>query len=315
MATVQDKSVLQNAIQTDLADNNAGLISAEDVRENMDNIVESMAHIIANSDFATDGNAFQSNVRAEIVGGSHGLFIADSGIKFNSIGGDNIQYVPYPGNSGVRHDLLANLTTSDDHTQYLNVDGRRQMIGNLGLDSNWINSDGNNDGANTSSNKGLQFESVDASNETVHVGSQTKVEFDQDSSHMNSAKGVAKAWVSFDAHALSDPTPGSITVNSSFNISNIQTTGDGKFVIYFKNNIPVPYVAIGSSNSTTDNSAAVDFDLNTVGIVERATNYLTFVIRNDNGEYVNAKVNDLVVFGLSDDNEQEDPLVTTTPAP
>ena len=87
MATVQDKSVLQNAIQTDLADNNAGLISAEDVRENMDNIVESMAHIIANSDFATDGNAFQSNVRAQIVGGSHGLFIADSGIKFNSIGG------------------------------------------------------------------------------------------------------------------------------------------------------------------------------------------------------------------------------------
>ena len=132
---------------------------------------------------------------------------------------------------------------------------------------------------------------------------------------MNSAKGVAKAWVSFDAHALSDATPGAITVNSSFNVSNIQTTGDGKFVIYFKNNIPVPYVAIGSSNSTTDNSAAVDFDLNTVGIVERATNYLTFVIRNDNGEYVNAKVNDLVVFGLSDDNEQVDPLVTTTPAP
>lgn len=314
MATVQDKSVLQNAIQTDLADNNAGLISAEDVRENMDNIVESMAHIIANSDFATDGNAFQSNVRAQIVGGSHGLFIADSGIKFNSIGGDNIQYVPYPGNSGVRHDLLANLTTSDDHTQYVNVNGQRQMQGNLGLDNYWVNSEGN-DGSNTSSDKGLQFESVDASNETVHVGYKTKVEFDQDNSHMNSAKGVAKAWVSFDAHALSDPTPGSITVNSSFNISNIQTTGDGKFVIYFKNNIPVPYVAIGSSNSTTDNSAAVDFDLNTVGIVERATNYLTFVIRNDNGEYVNAKVNDLVVFGFSDDNEQVDPLVTTTPAP
>ena len=181
MATIQDKSVLQESIRTDLADNNAGLISAQDVRDNMDNIVESIAHIVANSNFNSDF-PFQNSIRAEIVGGSHGLFIAESGVQFSSVGDptNNIQYVPYPGNEGVDHNLLANLTVGDVHTQYMNVNGQRQMEGNLGLDTYWLNSEGN-DGLNTSNDKGLQFESVDANSETVHVGHKTKLEFDHDS--------------------------------------------------------------------------------------------------------------------------------------
>jgi len=317
MATVQDKGVLQASIRADLADNNAGLISAADVRENMDNAVESIAHIVANSNF-NSVNPFQTSVRAAIVGSAQGLFIAESGVQFSSVGGnqegDNIQLVPYPGNDAVDHNLLANLTIGDVHTQYLNVNGQRQMQGNLGLDNYWLNSEGN-DGSNSSSDKGLKFVSVDDNNETLHVGYKTNTQFDYDNSQMRSSKGVAKAWVTFDAHALSDPTPGPIVVNASFNIADIQSTGDGKFVIYFKDSIPLPYVAIGSSNSTTDNSSNVDFDLNTVGVIERATNYVTFVVRNDNGEYVNSKVNDLVIFGLSHDNEQPDSLATTTSAP
>lgn len=317
MATVQDKFVLQSGIREDLADNNAGLISAADVRENMDNIVESMAHIIANSDFATDGNAFQGNVRAQTVGGANGLFIADSGVQFVSIGGNNIQLVPYPGNEGVEHDRLANLTTSDDHTQYIHVNGNRQMEGNLGLDSFWINSDGNSDVQNNPSDeKGLKFVPVDSNNETILVGSKTKVEFGQDFSHMNTAKGVAKAWVSFDASSggavVADPSFNIDRIERGVNPSNNNSPSPGIFIIHFKNPIPVPYVAMGQSNGTSNNQSVVDFDYNVVAIVERTNTYLTFAVRNDHGAYVDAKINDLVVFGLSDDNEQPDDLTATT---
>lgn len=322
MATVQDKSVLQNAIQTDLADNNAGLISAEDVRENMDNIVESISHIVANSNM-NSVNPFQNSVRAQMVGGSQGLFIAESGVQFPSLGAGtaqnnyNTQIVPYPGNDGVDHNLLANLTIGDVHTQYLNVMGQRQMQGNLGLDTYWLNSEGNS-GSGSSDNKGLKFTSVDTDNETMHIGEKTTIEFDSDHSKMNSAKGVAKAWLTFDASS-----GGSISVNSSFNIASIERGIDpastnaspGIFIINFKNSIPTPYVAIGQSNGTSNNLNAVDFDYNVVAIVERTSTYLTFVVRNDHGAYVDAKLNDLVVFGLSDANEEADELVTTTPAP
>lgn len=307
MASVKDKAVLQNDIVTALADNNAGLISAQDVRDNMDNIVESMANIVAKSDMNVT-NPFQSNVRAKIVAGTNGEFIAESGVRFSSIGGDNLQLVPYPGNDRVDHNLLDNLAIGDVHTQYLNVNGQRKMEGNLGLDDYWLNSAGNNDGNNATTDRGIQFEYVAVDDiEKVHIGNKSVIEFDEDASTVNSSKGVAKAWVNFDAS-------NGIVINAGYNIASIQTSADGKFIINFKNPIPVPYVALGNSNSTTGNSNNTDFDLNTVGIVERTTNYVSFVIRNDNGEYVNAKVNDLVIFGLSNDNEIAD-LVTTTQAP
>ena len=56
-------------------------------------------------------------------------------------------------------------------------------------------------------------------------------------------------------------------------------------------------VAVGNSNSRSDNDAAEDFDVNTVGIVERDANYVTFYVLNDAGNYVDAAVNDLVIFG------------------
>lgn len=308
--TAKSENILKNDISNAIANNNSGDITAEDVRESMKDIVDSIPLIISEADMNVQ-YGFEKNVRAkrDEVNNLYGVFIAESGMQF-VLDNNNIQTVHFPGVENLDHGQLEpNSLLDDDHLQYLNLNGVRPMEGNLGLDNYWLNSEG---GIN-SNDRGVQF-SHDATSdvETVHVGSKTIVEFDDDASRIDTSKGVAKAWVSFDAHQLSDSSPGNIIINSSFNISDIQTTGDGKFVIYFKNNIPVPYVAIGSSNSTTDNSAAVDFDLNTVGIVERAANYLTFVIRNDNGEYVNAKVNDLVVFGLSHADEVAE---ETTPQP
>lgn len=314
--TIQEKGILITNISTDLADNNAGLISAEDVRENMKDTVESIESIVSKGNF-NSLTPFENSVRAKIVAGSQGVFIAESGVQFASVdpNGTAIQLVPYPGNDALDHNVMQNLTVGDVHTQYLNTNGQRPMEGNFGLDTYWINSEGNSDGLNvTSANKGVKFESIDSNNETMHVGSKTTVEFDVDASRMTNSKGVAKAWVNFDASALSDLNPGDIVVNASYNIDNIQQgSGDGKFVIYFKEEIPVPYVAIGNSNSTTDNDSAEDFDLNSVGIIERTSTYISFVVRNDNGEYVNAKVNDLVIFGLSHADETPDTTAAPTP--
>ena len=67
------------------------------------------------------------------------------------------------------------------------------------------------------------------------------------------------------------------------------------------------YVAIGNSNATNASGSAEDFDLNTVGLVLRTGDgvgtprTITYLCRNDNGEYVDSEMNDLVVFGLGPD--------------
>jgi hypothetical protein len=110
---------------------------------------------------------------------------------------------------------------------------------------------------------------------------------------MPTAKSVAQAWVRFDG------TSGNVQVQSSYNVSSIQHFANGSYRIYFRPDTFTNgnYTAIGISNATTGQGSSEDFDLNSVGIVERTPTSLTFVVRNDNGEYVNAKVNDLVVFG------------------
>lgn len=56
-------------------------------------------------------------------------------------------------------------------------------------------------------------------------------------------------------------------------------------------------MAVGNSNAIAGSGSAEDFDVNTVGIVHRTEDYLTFYVKSDDNEYVNAAVNDLVVFG------------------
>lgn len=288
---ILSKDQIKTNVQSELADNNAGLISAYDVRHNMVDIVDSINQIVASGDFEAT-NPFANNVKFTKN------IIAQSGIQFSD---STTQYTAYPGPSSIQHNSLAGLTTGDVHTQYLPLDGVRVMSANLGLGSNWVNSSGNSQ-ITSSSNRGIRFQYASSTQENIIVGNKSTVVFETDSSKMNNAKGVAKAWINFDASGVSSVP----SVRDSYNIVQLEKIEVGKFRIVFasgtlKNN---DYVAIGTSNSRTTAASKEDFDLNTVGIVARSGDdasvlrSLTFCVLNDAGNYVDAQINDLVVYGL-----------------
>jgi hypothetical protein len=179
--------------------------------------------------------------------------------------------------------------------------GTRVMSDNLGLGNNWINASGNSDIVN-SDGRGLQFQTLSNTAENIRVGTATKFVFNTDNSTLATSKGVAKAWISFDASGVNNAPE----VKDSYNIKELQKLDVGKFKIIFnsgvlKNN---NYVAIGTSNSRSTSNSQEDFDLNTVGIVSRVGDdatmlrSLTFCILNDGNQFIDAAINDLVVFGL-----------------
>jgi hypothetical protein len=298
MAVLSQDQIRTN-IQSELADNNAGLISAYDVRHNMEDIVDSINQIVASGDFDVSTPFTGSNVRAKIVNNQYGMFIAESGISFPNSPGEGVQYEPYPGASGIQHNTLAGLTVGDPHTQYMHLNGTRVMQDNLGVGNNWINSSGNN---GLSDNHGIRFQYVSSTKENMIVGSGTTVKFDADGSSFSSGKGVAQAWINFSASG------GIIQVRDSYNIRQIERDGGaGKFLITFVSGVLAnnDYVAMANSNARSDNDAGEDFSVNTVGVVRRygddasMLRKLSFHVINDAGEYVDAAMNDLVVFGRS----------------
>ena len=120
-----------------------------------------------------------------------------------------------------------------------------------------------------------------------------------DNSRFNSAQGVAKAWVSFDA---SSATP---VISGSYNVSSITDVDTGKFKIYFKHDVlgGNDYAAVGNSNARSSAGSIEDFDRHTVGMVARSgdigtTRYLSYCVLNEAGSFVDAARNDVVVFGL-----------------
>lgn len=291
-----------------LPDNNAGQISAADVRDSIVDTVDSIINIVRNNDFSVQ--PFLKDV--SIKNGVSGILEVGSGIKFSD---GKMQYTAYQGAGGIQHDTLGGLTAGDPHTQYLRVDGGRQMLNNLGLGIYWINSSGNTT-LTTSTGRGLSFSYVNNSSENVNVGSGTSLYFQKDKSVMNSARGVAKAWINFDASGIN----GLPTVRDSYNVSGIQKLETGKFKIIFHSGVFANnnYVAIGSSNSTTASGSKEDFANNTIGMVMREGNdgtslrSLTFVIRDDGGQYVNAKINDLVVYGTEPGGSGQPPVTILT---
>lgn len=295
--SVLPKAQLVSNIQSELSDNNAGLISAYNVRHNMQDIVESVNQLVASGDFDGTTPFTGSSIRAKITNGSYGMFIAESGINFPNGGGT--QYVAYPGPLNISHNDLSNLSVGDPHTQYMSVDGTRVMQNNLGTKNNWINSSGNSVG--NSNNRGLQFTHTPSTNkEVVHIGTGTKLTFDVDNSNLNTGKSVARAWINFSSSS------GNLTVvNDSHNIYAVQKLGVGKHKIVFASGTLASnsYVAIGSSNSRSASDTGEDFDHNTVGLVYRtgddasALRSVTFYVINGEGKYTDAKINDLVVFG------------------
>ena len=299
--TIRKKATILSNISTDLADNNAGEISASDVRANMYDAVESINAIVGSGNHDTS-HPFVNNVRAQMVGGEKGLFLAESGITFiNQGGGACTQLVCYPGPNGISHNDLADLTTGDKHVQYYNITGVRPMEGNVPMADYWIGSSGVAD-------VGLKFAYAGTSSHVnrnnIHVGMSGDFVFQKDQSRFNSAQGIAKAWLNFDGSGVSDIP----VVRSSYNIVDLKHHARGKYTISFSSGVLEDnnFVVVATSNSTTASGSMEDFDVNTVGVVMRygsdnppdaeGFRKVTFVIRNDAGEYVDGEINDLVVF-------------------
>jgi hypothetical protein len=294
---IKSKQDLLNTIGNELADNNAGLISAYDVRHNLEDIVDSINQIVASGDFNAT-NPFSANVRAKIVANAGGMFVAESGINFPNGGGT--QYVPYPGAGGIVHNTLSGLTAGDPHTQYMPLTGARVMSNNLGTGSVWINSSGNSQ-VSSSNNRGIKFQYVSSTVENIIVGSGSKLTFNKDGSTFDTANGVAKAWINFDS-SVSPPV-----VKSSYNIHTLEKVATGKFKIYFSSGVLLNnnYVAIGSSNARSSADNGDDFDNNDVGTFYRtgddasALRSVSFHVKDKAGVFFDAEVNNLVVFGFN----------------
>jgi hypothetical protein len=304
MAILPTGTIIGN-INSELADNNAGLISAYDIRHNLVDIVESINQIVASGNFNTGTPFTGENVRAKIINNQYGFFIAESGILFPNATSvnDGKQLEPYPGPASISHNSLKDLTVGDPHIQYINRNGTRVMQGNFGLGTNWINASGSS--TIGMSDRGLQFQYVSSSGENINVGSRTKFVFKSNDTTIEDGRGVARAWINFCASG------GLIQVREGYNIQQIErlyTGGQpnvGKFLITFSSGVLANnnYIALGQSNSRSDNDEGADFDVNTVGLVSRtgddasSLRQLTFYVVNDAGEYVDAAVNDLVIFG------------------
>ena len=300
--TIRKKATILSNINTDLADNNAGSISAEDVRSNVYDAVESINSIVGSGNHDSS-HPFVYNVRASNADGSHGLFIAESGIQFpNQDGGSCTQIMCYPGPNGISHNDLADLATGDTHTQYYPVDGSRTMLGNVPMtDSHWIGSSG-------VSNVGLKFVYAprpggNTYRNDIHVGMSGDFLFQKDQSRLSSAKGIAKAWINFDGSGVGHIP----VVRSSHNVVDLKHHSRGKYTLSFASGVfkDNDYVVVATSNSTTASGSMEDFDVNSVGVVMRYGSEegsekfrkCTFAVRNDAGEYVDGEINDLVVFG------------------
>jgi hypothetical protein len=299
MPTEQPKATLLANIAADLADNNAGNISAEDVRSNLEDTAESINSIVAKGD--TDVSyAFEKNVRAtdSTSDGLTGVFVAEWGVEFP----DGMQTVKYPGAAGVDHNALANLTTADPHTQYAPVDGSRQMEGNFGMDTYSINHLG---AANTT---GISFATGgDSKTEMTLDG---RMVFD-DSSTLETSAGVPKAWVTFDASS------GNLTF-TGYNVVAVSLTAQ-KFEITIKEGTLVnnDYIVTGYSNARETASNNTDFDRHTIGATVRTgagtvgdKRKLSFAVLNEAGDYVdNAKQNHIMIFGQGP-NDNADYITT-----
>lgn len=307
--TVRSKSNLLSYISGVLPDNNAGMISAADVRNSIVDTVESIEAIVASGNFNSQ-TPFLNDVRLIMSNSNGGTLYVGSGIEFP---GGARQYVPYPGPGSIQHNSLTGLDAGDPHQQYLVSSGTRAMTGSLGMRNNWVNSSGSADP--TSTGRGLQFVYGSPTTETVNVGSGTNIKFLKDNSYMNSARGVAKAWINFKASGV-DGFP---LVRDSFGVSGINKDATGKFTITFNSGVFADnnYVAVGSSNARGTSTNGTDFQTNTVGLSFRSGNdatslrKLTFYVQDDGGQYVDADLNDLVVFGTEPGGSGSPPVTVT----
>ena len=293
MATMKSSGDLLASISSDLADNNAGLISAEDIRHNLEDTVYSINRITASGDTDVEFPFF-NDVRAKKVGSNGGLFIPESGLKFpnSPVDSTSVQTDPWLGPQGIQHNDLAGLTSADPHTQYIPINGTRALTGNFAAADKWINSSGvvNGDSNDNSPTIG----------DDVVVGTSGNLKFNKDQSFTDSFHGMAKAWVSFSGGAPP-------SVNGYHNVSGIQRITQGTYKITFASGVLEnnSYVAIGTSNGLGDGTTYSSMQPNTVGLLLRegddgsSLRSIHFRVEQDDGDLVDAAHNDLVVYGYN----------------
>lgn len=300
---------LINSIKCDLADNNIAAISAADIRENLEDVVYSINRIVASGDTEDEFPFFNAVKASKKVGGS-GMFIAESGLSFpfTDVVAERtkIQTRPWLGPGGINHDELADRNTSNDaHTQYLPVDGTRQMSDNLPMGANWINSSGAVNG--DSDDNGLKFvyNSPEVGDDVL-VGTSGALKFNLDQTQVTSFAGVAKAWLHFQGSgtaAVGDEGP---IIESYHNIDALHKIDEGKYRITFTSGTFAnnQYAAFGQSNARSTLASLEDFDRNTVGLVERdgddgtELRSITFAVLNEQGQYVDGEACSFMAFGF-----------------
>lgn len=299
MPTMKSSGDLIASISADLADNNAGLISAEDVRHNMEDIAFSINRVVASGD--TDVKfPFYQNVRAkkDTVANAYGQFIPESGILFPNapVNSTELQVEPWLGTYKIDHNQLSNLAVGDVHTQYYALNGARELTANFKAGNNWVNASGTD-------NVGFKFVPVDNHpTQEIYVSGSMRW---GDNSTMDNAKGAAKAWCNFNASGNLDGNNNLPYVRSYHNISGITRLAPGKLKITFtsgtfRNN---DYVCFGQANGRITAGSQEDFAINTVGITQRTGNdgtalrSCTFLILNEAGEYVDSEICDFVAYG------------------
>ena len=289
--TIRDSGFLLARIEEQLADNNAGLISAADVRNNIGDAVRSINAIVASGDTSATF-PFYNDVRAKhtvpLVGSAYGgTFIAESGVLFpNALDTTKLQTRPFLGVGNLQHNELAGLTLADPHLQYVSISGHRPMLGNLRMATHWIGASGIN-------NDGLKFQ-YHPTGTTILTSGTFKF---PDDSKLGSAIGVAKAFGSFDgtnaAHYY------------SYGIHSITRHSAGKYSVQVNSGIlgTDDYVVITQSNARSTVASPEDFDRNTACSVVRSgvdpsTGRVAFSLNvlNENGSYVDGKILDVVVF-------------------
>ena len=301
MPTMKSSGDLITSISADMADNNAGLISAEDVRHNMEDIAFSINKVVASGDTET-AFPFYNNVTIKKTGSSKGELYVESGIKFPNgpVSTNEFQVEPWLGAGRLEHNDLAGLTTAHPHTQYYHVDGVGQsnnvLNGHVPVgNANWINASGYSD-------VGFRFNPKSDDGKTQDIMTSGTLVFD-DNSRFANAKGAAKAWLKFDASGI-----GNVPVIESYhNIHSLERIAQGKLRITFTSGTFMNnyYVAIGNSNSRTSSGSKEDFSVNTVGLVSRSgtdddtegLRSITFCILNKSDDFVDAQVNDFVAYG------------------
>tara|TARA_R110000824_G_scaffold381166_1_gene573798 strand:- start:41 stop:1030 length:990 start_codon:yes stop_codon:yes gene_type:complete len=316
MPTQKTSGDLISLISSELSDNNAGLISALDVRHNMEDAVLSGPYITAISNtentYYFRNNVLVSGDSTSIDGGTADKhIITEGGIRFPNVATvagitNNIQVEPYPGAGNIQHNDLAGLAVGDPHTQYLLETGGTTggMRGNLRMrqnsaDPHWIGPSGLDD-------QGIQF-TYDFTSSTPLVNINARPVYADGSTHQDmngsgTAKGIAKAWCNFDASGVSHIP----VVRSSYNINSVQRISKGVIKITFASGIFADnnYAAVGNSNANAGSGTYDTFDINAIGLMLRegddanSLRSIHYVIRSDDNDLVDAELNDFVAYGL-----------------